>query len=97
MNPPPHRHGATLLIQRLAEHLADDGAPHPVTGALALAVRGRSGVDRAAFAREVALSIETLTLVESGQLPLDDLPPVISERIPLLGVDLDALAPHGAF
>ena len=64
----------TALCERLAERLRTEGYPHPVAAAVALAVRGRQGVDAATFAVELGIPADALQRVESGLVPLRDFP-----------------------
>ena len=88
----PSAVGPTRLVVRMADLLAAHGAPHPMAGALASAVRGRQQLDRYAYARELGLDLDAVDAAESGRTPLGKLPAAIAERIPWLGVDLHALA-----
>ena len=88
----PSTIGPTRLIIRMADILAADGAPYPMAGALAAAVRGRLQLDRFAYARELGLDLDVVDAAEAGQTTVDELPTSIAERIPWLGVDLTALA-----
>lgn len=67
----------TRLCERLAERLAAEGAPFPVAGAVALAVRGEAGVDRVTFADELGIDPQELEHIEGGTVPFDQLPEVI--------------------
>ena len=84
--------GPTRLIVRMADVLAADGAPYPMAGALASAVRGRQQLDRHAYADELDVTLDQIDAAETGHTPLRDLPAPIAERILWLGVDLTALA-----
>lgn len=88
--------GPTRLIVRMAGVLAADGAPYPIAGALAAAVRGRQQTTVAAFAIETGLDPAVIEATEAGYVPFERLPAAIASRIPWLGVDLAALAAHPA-
>ena len=64
----------TALCERLAERLRTEGYHHPLAAAVALAVRGRQGVDADTFAVELGIGAEDLQRVESGLVPLREFP-----------------------
>lgn len=64
----------TMLCERLAERLRAEGYPYPVAAAVALAVRGRQGVDAATFAGELGIELDVLHRVESGLVSLREFP-----------------------
>jgi hypothetical protein len=70
----------TRLCERLAERLAAEGARYPEAGAVALAVRGRAGVDRPTFADDLGLDPDELRRVERGEVPFDEFPAAIRQR-----------------
>jgi len=70
----------TRLCERLAERLAADGARYPVDAAVALAVRGRAGVDRRSFADDLGLDPDELGRMERGEVPFERFPPAIRLR-----------------
>jgi len=84
--------GPTRLVGRMADVLAIDGAPYPMAGALAAAVRGSQQLDRSSYAKTLGLDIATVDAAESGHTPLRELPDPIAERILWLGLDLTTLA-----
>jgi hypothetical protein len=85
----------TRLCERLAERLAGQGAPFPVAGAVALAVRGGAGVDRTHFAAELGLDPAELARAERGELPFEQLPEVIRLMATTdARLDLDRLLGH---
>jgi hypothetical protein len=70
----------TGLCERIATRLADAGARHPSVGAVALAVRGREGVDRHTFAGWLGLDHDQVHAAEQGELAFDELPEPIRSR-----------------
>lgn len=88
--------GPTRLVTRMADVLAAGGAPFPMSGALAAAVRGRQQLDRLAYANELGVDVDALDAAEAGHTPLAQLPSPIADRIPWLGVDLTSLAADSA-
>jgi DNA-binding XRE family transcriptional regulator len=64
----------TALCERLARRLHSEGAAHPETAAVALAVRGHHGVDRADLAAELGISDGELAAIEAGQVAWADQP-----------------------
>jgi hypothetical protein len=80
----------TRLVERLAARLADEGARHPVAAAVAIACRGRSGLDRAPFAASIGIDTDIVTACERGDVAFADLPaPLVADHE---GLDLLALA-----
>lgn len=67
----------TLLCERLAERLRDQGFAHPVAAAVALAVRANLGCDRAAFAARLDLDLDAVEAMDAGAVALGDLPPAV--------------------
>lgn len=83
----------TLLCERLAERLRHQGSAHPVAAAVALAVRGSLGLDRAAFAARIGLDVVELERIDDGAVPLDALPtPILLAAQHENHLDLDHLA-----
>jgi hypothetical protein len=70
----------TGLCERIARRLADTGARHPSVGAVALAVRGREGVDQETFAAGLGLDHDQVHAAEQGELAFDELPEPIRSR-----------------
>lgn len=64
----------TALCERLARRLRSGGAAHPEVAAVALAVRGRHGVDRAELAAILGLGDAQLAAVESGAIGWSEVP-----------------------
>ena len=89
--PPPPSLGSTRLVARMTEILRQRGAPYPMAGALACAVRGRLALSPEAFAVEFDLFVDTVEAAECGSTPLAALPDAITDRIPWLGLDLTLL------
>lgn len=92
MTPSPWSTDLTALCERLARRLHSEGAAHPETAAVALAVRGHRGVDRAELAAELGISDDELAAVESGRVAWVDLPVALRDaagRLP--GLDLSRL------
>ena len=82
-----------LLCERLADRLRAEGSPHPAAAAVALAVRGWLGCDRAEFATRHHLDLGVVEAIDAGAVPLADLPPpVLLAARHELGLDLDHLA-----
>lgn len=82
----------TLLCERLAERLRDQGYAHPVSAAVALAVRANLACDRAAFATRLGLDLGAVEAIDAGAVALDDLPPaVLLQARHELHLDLDHL------
>lgn len=75
----------TLLCLRLAEELHSDGAEHPVAAALAVAARGVSGLEPAAFARHLGWDEATVRATESGLVGFADLPPEVGDLLASTG------------
>lgn len=68
-HPTSRRHPDLVrMAARLADRLASEGHPWPDFAAAVLSERGCAGLDRAAFARLVGVSEETLARVEDGVL-----------------------------
>ena len=79
----------TLLCLRLAEELHSDGVEHPVAAALAVAARGVSGLEPAAFARYLGWDEATVRATESGLVGFADLPPEVGDLLASTGrIDL---------
>lgn len=57
-----------MLIDRVSERLGESGAPHPVVGATALAVRGLTGSDVGAFATELGMATYRIEAIEAGEV-----------------------------
>lgn len=70
----------TRFCGRLADRMAADDCRFPVVAAVALAVRGRDGLDRQAFATSLGIDVEQLEQAEGGMLPLEELPRALVER-----------------
>ena len=82
----------TALCERLAERLGAEGYAHPLAAAVALAVRGRQGVDADTFADELGIAPDELRRVESGLVPLHDFPGALLLLADhTAGLDLDRL------
>lgn len=54
------------LRQRLSAQLAEEGHPQPVLAATLLSIRGRLGLDRAAFCEITGVSPLAVAAVEEG-------------------------------
>ena len=63
----------SALFEQLAERLRQRGYEHPEAAAAALAARGDSGLDRAAFAASTGLTTSEIEKAESGMMDLADL------------------------
>jgi len=82
----------TALCERLARRLHADGAIHPETAAVALAVRGNDGLDRAEAAERLGISDEHLAAIEAGAVAWHELPrPLVDEACCLPRLDLPRL------
>jgi len=85
----------TTLTERIAVQLAAEGLQHPVAAAVAIALRGASGLAPVGFAAEVGLTEAELQNIEAGQVSLPDLPASLGARMlnarlePLSLADLD--------
>lgn len=62
------------FVERLAERLREDGTPHPVAAAVALAARGRRRSAPEAFAGESGIEAGVVRRAEAGEVPFADLP-----------------------
>ena len=82
----------TAVIERMARRLRARGAPHPVAGAVSLAARGHTRLDRADFAATVELLADTVDCAERGDVPFGSLPPEIGLIAAATGADLLTLA-----
>lgn len=92
MTPSPWSTDLTALCERLARRLRSEGAPHPEVAAVALAVRGTHGVDRAAFAVRSGVPADELDAIEAGRRSWDELPSVlVDEARAHPRIDLDRL------
>lgn len=78
----------TRLVERLAARLRADGVRHPVAAALALACRGRTGLDIAPFAASVGLDPDVVAACEAGEVAFGELPAALVAEHD----DLDLLA-----
>jgi hypothetical protein len=80
----------TRLVERLAAQMERAGARHPVAAAVAIACRGRAGVELPAFAQSLGLDPALVSACEAGDVPFGDLPAaLVAEHA---GLDLLALA-----
>lgn len=68
------------LCERLAERLALEGATHPDVAAVALVVRGVTGLEVEEFALMTAVPAGELLAGESGELAWNELPPEVRDR-----------------
>jgi hypothetical protein len=59
------------MRRREADRLAAEGHAWPEQAALLLAARGRTGLDRRAFAAAVGVPEATIALIEDGPVPSD--------------------------
>jgi len=83
--------GATLLVKRIAQRLAGEGARHPLTAAVAVAIRGRHRLDQDQYAQEIGVPLEAVQAAEAGNLAFEQLPGPIATRAQWLGIDLGRL------
>jgi hypothetical protein len=82
----------TALCERLARRLRSEGALHPESAAVALAVRGHLGIDRAEQVARLGISDAELAAIEAGITPWSALPEALrAEARQLDGLDLHAL------
>lgn len=82
----------TRFCRVLAGRLAETGARHALDAAVAVAVRGRHGGDRASFATDVGLTVDEVVAIESGARPFAEFPPSLVLRArSVVGLDLVAL------
>ena len=92
MTPTPWSTDLTALCERLARRLRSEGAAHPETAAVALAVRGTFGVDRATFAERLGMPDHELEIVEAGWRRWSELPPALADEVrSQSGIDLHRL------
>lgn len=82
----------TVVIERMARRLRDEGAAHPVAGAVALAARGHACLPLPEFAASVGLAVENVRSAELGWVAFGELPAAIGAQVGETGADLLALA-----
>lgn len=80
MTPTPWSTDLTALCERLARRLRSEGAAHPETAAVALAVRGTFGDDRPTFAERLGIPDHELEIVEAGWRRWDQVAQVLADE-----------------
>jgi len=90
---PGSRGDATAMCELLALRLDEQGARHPVAGAVALAARGHLGLAQREFAQFVGLDSADVQSSEKGEVPFGELPRELGSVLAQIeGLDLLALA-----
>lgn len=84
----PYRTNVQGLSERLASRFTDQGFTHPAVAALAVTVRGLTGLAQREFAAELDLSEAELDGIESGTVDFDALPSTLTERIAGAGLTI---------
>jgi hypothetical protein len=80
----------TRLCEKVAHELATRGVAQPVAAAVAIACRGRSGLEPAAFAASIGVDVAVVDACEAGRVAFGDLPAaLVADHT---GLDLFALA-----
>lgn len=82
----------TAVIERMAGRLRAAGAPHPVSGAAAVAARGHARMGQDEFAQQEGLSVSIVERAERGDTAFGQLPGIIASGVAATGADLLALA-----
>jgi hypothetical protein len=75
----------TFLCLRMAEGFRHRGAAHPVAAAVALAARGTTGLDRAAFAERFGRKEDGVEAVEAGAVAFEELPGEVGDLLEASG------------
>ena len=82
----------TIVIERMAGRLRAAGAPHPVSGAAAVAARGHARMGQDEFAEQAGLLVSVVERAERGDTPFGELPRRIGSGVAATGADILALA-----
>lgn len=83
----------TLICERLAAQLSNEGATHPVAAAVMLAARGHTALTQAEFAERFNLDLDRLQATEAGRTPWHQLPNIAGALLDTFtNVDLLAMA-----
>lgn len=86
----------TRLCERLAERLRTEGARHPTSAAVALAVRGARGRTQEEYAADLGLAPAALDAVERGQVRWAEVPAALMRAaVRTEGLDLARLRRPG--
>lgn len=81
MTPTAWQPDPAALLLRLARRLEDDGVTHPVEAAVALTVRGRRGLSRTAFARELGVDDLAVARAEAGEVRVGQWPEALWHEV----------------
>ena len=82
----------TVVIERMAGRLRAAGAPHPVSGAAAVAARGHARMGQGEFAEQAELPVSVVERAERGDTAFGELPRRIGSVVAATGADILALA-----
>ena len=75
------------LLSRVVAELAAEGHPFPWFAGAVLAVRGRAGLDQAAFCRLVGVPLSLLRGLEAGVLHPAQAPPALTQLVAAVDAD----------
>lgn len=71
------------LRAHVTAEIAASGGRHPAVAAAVLEVRGRSGLDRPAFAARAGVDASIVEAAESGELSRAELPGALRRMVPI--------------